>query len=120
MSTYDLDGVQRVVFVCVGSDCRKAGADEVAHELKAEKKAEGLADRVHLIRTRCMGRCDDACNVIVAPELTWYAGVTPKVARRIVREHLRDGTPVPDHQSYVLHDGHLALRGSRKRGRRKS
>ena len=100
MSTYDLEGIRHVVFVCLGANCRKAGADLVLDELKTARKELDLKATVHLVRTRCMDRCDDACNVIVTPGTCWYGEVTPKLARRIAREHLRDGTPVAGALTY--------------------
>ena len=100
MSTHDLEGVRHIVFVCMGANCRKAGADLVLDELKAARKALDLKATVHLVRTRCMDRCDDACNVVVTPGTCWYGEVTPKLARRVAREHLRDGTPVAGALTY--------------------
>lgn len=100
MSTYDLEGIRHVVFVCQGANCRKAGADLVLDELKTARKELDLKATVHVVRTRCMDRCDDACNVIVTPDTCWYGAVTPKLARRIAREHLRDGTPVAGALTY--------------------
>jgi (2Fe-2S) ferredoxin len=110
MSTYDLEGVRHVVFVCMGANCRKAGADLVLDELKAARKELDLKSTVHLVRTRCMERCDDACNVVVTPGTCWYGEVTPKGARRIAREHLRDGTPVAGALTY--HEDGKLLRGT--------
>jgi (2Fe-2S) ferredoxin len=110
MSTYELDGVRHVVFVCMGANCRKAGSDLVLDELKAARKDLDLKASVHLVRTRCMDRCDDACNVVVTPGTCWYGEVTLKVARRIAREHLRDGTPVAGALTYHV-DGQR-LRGT--------
>lgn len=117
MSTYDLEGVRHVVFVCMGANCRKAGADLALDELKAARKELDLKSAVHLVRTRCMDRCDDACNVVVAPGTCWYGGVTPKVARRIAREHLRDGTPVADALCYRLDGQRLRATGRGRPGK---
>jgi len=35
MATWDLDGVRHLVLVCMGSSCRKRGADGVLAALKA-------------------------------------------------------------------------------------
>jgi (2Fe-2S) ferredoxin len=117
MSTYDLDGVQHVVFVCTGSSCREAGAADVLAELKAARKELGLKESVHLVRSRCMGRCDDACNVVVTPGTCWYGEVTPKTARRIAREHLKDGLPVMACLTYGEENGRLQRTGRGKKGK---
>jgi (2Fe-2S) ferredoxin len=117
MSTYDLDGVRHVVFVCTGSSCRDAGADAVLAELKAARKELGLRPTVHLVRTRCMGRCDDACNVVVVPGTCWYGEVTPKIARRIAREHLKDGLPVMSCLGFGEENGALQRTGRGRRGK---
>lgn len=117
MSTYDLDGVRHVVFVCMGTNCREAGAELVLDELKTARKELGLKATVHLVRTRCMDRCDDACNVIVAPDTCWYGAVTPKVARRVAREHLRDGTPVASALTYHVDEHRLRDTGRGRPGK---
>jgi len=117
MSTYDLEGVRHVVFVCLGANCRKAGADLVLDELKAARKELDLKSAVHLVRTRCMERCDDACNVVVTPGTCWYGGVSPKSARRIAREHLEDGVPVESCVVYRDADQRLQRTGRGRRGK---
>jgi (2Fe-2S) ferredoxin len=117
MSTYDLDGGRHVVIVCMGSSCREAGSDDVLAELKAARKELGLRASVHLVRARCLGRCDDACNVMVTPGTCWYGGVTPKTARRIAREHLKDGMPVMACLTYGEEHGRLQRTGRGERGK---
>ncbi|HEX5632571.1 MAG TPA: (2Fe-2S) ferredoxin domain-containing protein [Gemmatimonadales bacterium] len=117
MATYDLDGVRHVVFVCLGSDCRKHGADGVLANLKGEIKELGLRGQVHVVRTRCMGRCDDACNVVVTPAGPWYGGVSARSAKRIAREHLRDGVPVAELEAYDIGGAHVRKTGGGKRGK---
>ena len=117
MTTYDLDGIRHVVFVCLGGSCRDAGADEVYAELKSARKELDLKGAVHLVRSRCMDRCDDACNVVVTPGTCWYGQVTPKTARRIAREHLKDGVPVASCVAYREVDQRLQRTGVGKRGK---
>lgn len=117
MATYDLEGVRHVVFVCMGANCRDAGADDVFAELKAARKELDLKGTVHLVRTRCMDRCDDACNVVVTPGTCWYGEVTPKAARRIAREHLKDGVPVESCVVYRDADQRLLRTGRGRRGK---
>jgi (2Fe-2S) ferredoxin len=117
MSTHDLEGVRHLVFVCTGARCRDAGADDVLAELKAARKALDLKGSVHLVRSRCMDRCDDACNVVVTPGIWWYGGVTAKAARRIAHEHLKEGAPVEGCVAYRDVDQRLQHRGHGKRGK---
>ena len=117
MSTWDLDGVRHVVFVCMGSSCRDAGAEDVLAEFKAARKELHLRGKVHVVRARCMGRCDEGCNVMVAPGMCWYGETTPKLARRIAREHLQAGTPVEEELTYREQDGELRRTGRGKRGK---
>jgi (2Fe-2S) ferredoxin len=117
MSTYDLEGTRHLVLVCTGSSCRKEGADGVVAACRAECKERGLRADVHVVRARCLGRCDDACNVVVASDGTWYGGVTAKGARRIVREHLEAGVPVAELVTHDVRGDKLRHVGRGKRGK---
>lgn len=101
MTTWDLAGTRHLVLLCNGDSCAGRGADEVTLSVRRRLATLGLDPVVHTVRTRCMGRCDDGCTVVVQPDGIWYRGVTPEVAERIVDEHLRHGRPVTTHASFV-------------------
>jgi (2Fe-2S) ferredoxin len=69
----------------------RKGGEEVTLAIREEIALLELDGLVHTTRTRCNGRCQDACVVIVYPEGVWYNSVTPEKAREVVRRHLRNG-----------------------------
>lgn len=74
--------------------------EEITRVIRQEIARHGLDSQIHTTRTRCNGRCDDACVVIVYPEGTWYLTVTPEVAEEIVNLHLLRGEVVNSSASY--------------------
>jgi (2Fe-2S) ferredoxin len=101
MTTWNLEGCQRLVLLCNGDTCTTRGSDDVTLALRRELAAYGLDALVHTARTRCLGRCDDGCTVVVQPDNVWYREVTPDLARQIVQEHLQAQAPVLSHVSFV-------------------
>ncbi len=63
----------------------KHGGEEVTTAIRQAIKENHLEDYIHTTRTRCNGRCKDACTVIVYPEGTWYSGVTEEEAGPLVQ-----------------------------------
>jgi len=68
----------------------------------------GLDDAVHTTRTRCNGRCQDACVMIVYPQGIWYRQMTPERAKEVVRAHLGEGVPMREWATYE-YEGELVL-----------
>lgn len=88
-----LPTMQRHVLVCVDDDCDK----KLYKAFRKAIDAAGLRATVGTAKVDCFGICTSGPIAVVYPEGTWYAGVTPEVAERIVASHLRDGEPVDEH-----------------------
>ncbi|WP_432777042.1 (2Fe-2S) ferredoxin domain-containing protein [Brevibacillus gelatini] len=94
MATWDLSKTRHHVLLCNGGSCMRSGGEEVTVAIREAIAKAGLDDYVHTTRTRCNGRCEDACVVIVYPEGIWYQNVTPEAAELLVDQHFRLGQPV--------------------------
>lgn len=89
------------VFVCTaGKTCPAQGSKEVHEALKKGAAERGLKGLVRINHAGCMNQCGHGPMVVVYPEDVWYAGVDVPGARRILDEHLVNGTPV---ESYRYH-----------------
>ena len=53
------------LFVCRGSDCRRAGATALFEAAQALVRREGLTERCELARGGCYGLCGSAPNVVL-------------------------------------------------------
>ena len=114
MTTWDLSGTRRLVLLCNGDTCSDHGGDLVTVTLRRELQRLGLDPFVHTARTRCLGRCEDACTVVVQPDNIWYRNVTPAVAVTIVARHLAADEPMHEQVSFVdTPDGLLQVSGTR-------
>ncbi|WNC17370.1 (2Fe-2S) ferredoxin domain-containing protein [Brevibacillus brevis] len=94
MATWDLTQTRHHVLLCNGGSCTRKGGEELTTAIRDAITEAGLDDVVHTTRTRCNGRCEDACVMIVYPEGIWYQNVTPDDAKRIVEQHFQNGDPV--------------------------
>ncbi|GLY10893.1 (2Fe-2S) ferredoxin domain-containing protein [Pseudobacillus badius] len=116
MATWDLTEMNHHVLICNGSSCMRKGGEEVTQAIRKEIKERDLDVRVHTTRTRCNGRCKDACVVIVYPEGTWYHEVDEQLAEKIVASHLQQGEPVENAVTYTSHDNGMTLKNDRVTG----
>ncbi len=95
-----MEPYSRHVLVCTGGYCSQDRAGRLLYSLLARLlEREGLLfgpSRVKRSETPCLGVCEGGPIVVVYPEGTWYAGVTPELLERIVVEHLKDGREVSE------------------------
>lgn len=83
------------VHLCFGPNCTPRGSRALLPVLEAAIAAEGIGDRVEIIASTCRDRCDYGPSMNVYPGPVFYNELTPEAIEEIVREHLRDGRPVP-------------------------
>lgn len=56
------------VYVCnFGKECSKRGGPELADNLKKWAKEEHKGE-IKVVRSGCLGECDDACVIAIYPE----------------------------------------------------
>ncbi|KHF30431.1 Ferredoxin, 2Fe-2S [Anoxybacillus sp. BCO1] len=72
MATWNLQGTKHHILICNGASCMRKGGEEVTQAIRDEIDQLQIHAYVHTTRTRCNGRCEDACVVIVYPEGVWY------------------------------------------------
>lgn len=102
---HPMDGLMepysRHVLVCTGGYCaRDRGGRAIYAKLAQLLQRENLLfgpTRVKRSEAPCLGVCTGGPIVVVYPEGTWYAGVTPELLERIVTEHLKEGREVTEH-----------------------
>jgi NADH:ubiquinone oxidoreductase subunit E len=56
---------RELIFVCTGSDCKKAGAKNLCKELKTATNQPPFKGNCKLIKTKCMDMCKSSPLVIV-------------------------------------------------------
>lgn len=68
---------RELIFVCTGSDCKKAGSKKLINELKDELNTPERKGNYKLIKTRCLDMCKTAPNAIM--NNCFYKKVTLKI-----------------------------------------
>ncbi len=82
------------IMMCGGQGCISSKCTDVVDAMKESLQKNGLADKVRIVLTGCMGPCDMGPVAIVYPDATFYRKLKPKDAEAIVEEHIMKGTPV--------------------------
>ena len=85
---------QSYVLICGGTACCSGGADGIAEEFGKCLGLAGLADKVQVVKTGCLGFCEQGPIVKILPQGTFYVQVKKDDVGEIVSEHLVKGRVV--------------------------
>ncbi len=84
---------EKHILVCHGTGCTSSKSPKIIENFRKiieEKKIEN----VRVIQTGCFGLCAKGPIVIIRPENTFYAMVTPDDCEEIIQTHIIEGKPV--------------------------
>ena len=86
--------IESHVLICGGSACSSSGSNNITAEFRAEIEKAGLAGKVEVLQTGCLGFCEQGPIVKIMPQGTFYVHVKLDDAEEIVAEHLVKGRVV--------------------------
>lgn len=84
---------EKHILVCHGTGCTSSKSPQIIENFRKileEKKIEN----VRVIQTGCFGLCAKGPIVIIRPEDTFYAQVTPEDCEEIIQKHMIEGKTV--------------------------
>ena len=86
MAVKDILRTGKCIFICNGGSCMKKDAEEVTQAIRRNIRDSKLDDDYHTVRTKCMGRCDDAPVAMVSPENIWLKKINPDQCALLLSE----------------------------------
>ncbi len=87
------DTREKHILVCHGTGCTSSKSPLILENFKRILKEKNI-ENVRVIKTGCFGLCAKGPIVIIRPEDTFYAGVTPEDCEEIIQTHIIDGNKV--------------------------
>ena len=82
------------VLICGGTACCSGGGDKIVDAFKKQLADAGLAEKVQVVATGCLGFCEQGPIVKILPQGTFYVQVQEKDVAEIIAEHLVKGRVV--------------------------
>jgi (2Fe-2S) ferredoxin len=93
MPLEEITTATRHLFLCVGPDCCDSAVGEALWSvLKAESRK--LSVRVLRTKAACLRVCTAGPWLVVYPDGIWYGALNADKLRRILKEHIEEGSPV--------------------------
>ena len=87
------DTREKHILVCHGTGCTSSKSPEILRRFREILKEKGI-ENVRVIQTGCFGLCAKGPIVIIRPEDTFYAMVTPDDCEEIIETHIINGNRV--------------------------
>ena len=82
------------VLICGGTACCSSGGDKIVEAFKTQLAEQGLAEKVQVVATGCLGFCEQGPIVKILPQGTFYVQVKQEDVKEIIAEHLIKGRVV--------------------------
>ena len=87
------DTREKHILVCHGTGCTSSKSPQILENFNKIIKEKNI-ENVRVIKTGCFGLCAKGPIVIIRPEDTFYAGVTPDDCEEIIQTHIIKGNKV--------------------------
>ncbi len=87
------DTREKHILVCHGTGCTSSKSPQILETFRKILKEKNI-DNVKVIKTGCFGLCAKGPIVIIRPEDTFYAMVTPDDCEEIIQTHIVEGKKV--------------------------
>ena len=87
------DTREKHILVCHGTGCTSSKSPEILKRFREILEEKGI-ENVRVIQTGCFGLCAKGPIVIIRPEDTFYAMVTPEDCEEIIETHIIKGDRV--------------------------
>jgi len=84
---------EKHILVCRGTGCTSSKSPQIIENFKKILEEKGI-ENVRVIQTGCFGLCAKGPIVIIRPEDTFYAMVTPDDCEEIINTHIIEGKKV--------------------------
>lgn len=84
------DSREKHILVCRGTGCTSSKSPKIIENFRKIINEKGIQN-VRVIQTGCFGLCAKGPIVIIRPEDTFYAMVTPEDCREIIEKHIEKG-----------------------------
>ena len=89
----EADTREKHILVCHGTGCTSSKSPKIIENFRKILEEKGI-ENVRVIQTGCFGLCAKGPIVIIRPEDTFYAHVTPEDCEEIVNTHIIEGNRV--------------------------
>ena len=84
---------EKHILVCRGTGCTSSKSPKIIEEFRRILKEKNI-ENVRVIQTGCFGLCAKGPIVIIRPEDTFYAMVSPEDCEEIINTHIIEGKKV--------------------------